>query len=183
MQAKLLFGLLQDRQFERLGGTKNHFRRRARLGSDTPRSRYDDRAQPFPADLFYRLNVIPLWLPPLRARREDIEVLVNHFCRTFGQANGRPEITIDPAALRLLRSQRWPGNVRQLQNCVERLVVLATDPIIGEDHVRSELAKQIAFESNPGHSKQFTKRSSSAPPKPSDAADAADAGVIPLSAE
>jgi two-component system response regulator AtoC len=138
LQAKLL-RLLQDRKFERLGGTKT-IDVDVRFVAATHRDLENmvERKQ-FRLDLFYRLNVVPLWLPPLRARREDIEPLAQHFCRTFASANGKYNVTLDASALRFFRSQRWPGNVRQLQNFVERLVVLAPGPVIREEDVKAEL--------------------------------------------
>jgi two-component system, NtrC family, response regulator AtoC len=151
LQAKLL-RLLQDRQIERLGGSSP-------IGVDVrvvAATHRDLEAmverQQFRLDLFYRLNVVPLWLPPLRARREDIDVLVQHFCKTLGRANGKPNISLDAGAVRALRGQRWPGNVRQLQNFVERLVVLGNGPVIGEEDVRGELSRQVRFATQPGTS-------------------------------
>jgi DNA-binding NtrC family response regulator len=119
LQAKIL-RLLQDREFERLGGTKT-IKVDLRIVAATHRDLEGMvERQQFRLDLFYRLNVIPLFLPPLRARREDIDLLVAHFCKACGVANGKPGVTIDKDAVRALRDQRWPGNVRQLQNFVER---------------------------------------------------------------
>jgi two-component system response regulator AtoC len=112
--------------------------------------------QQFRLDLFYRLNVVPLWLPPLRARRDDIELLARHFCQTIAVANGKPPITLDDGAVRFLRSQRWPGNVRQLQNFVERLVVLATESVIREQHVKNELG-QTTFKTQTGTAEAYDK--------------------------
>jgi two-component system response regulator AtoC len=151
LQAKLL-RLLQDRQIERLGGT-TVIRVDVRVVAATHRDLESmvERGQ-FRLDLFYRLNVVPLWLPPLRARREDIDILVSHFCRELAVANGKPSIGIEPNAIKALRGQRWPGNVRQLQNFVERLVVLSRGPMIREEDVRSELAQQVHFSTQPGSS-------------------------------
>jgi two-component system response regulator AtoC len=156
LQAKLL-RLLQDRQFERLGGVKP-IPVDVRIVAATHRDLDSmiERGQ-FRLDLFYRLNVVPLWLPPLRARRDDIELLATHFCKASALANRRGEIRIDPGAMRLLRTQRWPGNVRQLQNFVERLVVLATGPVIGAEQVKAELAAQVAFKTQTGLSEAFAK--------------------------
>lgn len=149
LQAKLL-RLLQDRQIERLGGTKT-IPVDVRVVAATHRDLESMvERQQFRLDLFYRLNVVPLWLPPLRARREDIDVLVEHFCKMLGRANGKPNIGIDRDAVRALRQQRWPGNVRQLQNFVERLVVLSNGPIIKEEDVRAELSRQVRFATQPG---------------------------------
>jgi two-component system response regulator AtoC len=148
LQAKLL-RLLQDRQFERVGGVKP-IQVDVRIVAATHRD-LDAMTQKneFRLDLFYRLNVIPLWLPPLRARREDIETLVVHFAKTSARTNRRPEVSFDADALKLLRSQRWPGNVRQLQNFIERLVVLATEPVITPEHVKRELGVEVGFKTQP----------------------------------
>ena len=149
LQAKLL-RLLQDRQIERLGGTKT-ISVDVRVVAATHRDLESMiERQTFRLDLFYRLNVVPLWLPPLRARREDIDVLVEHFCKMLGRANGKPHIGIERDAVKALRGQRWPGNVRQLQNFVERLVVLSSGPAITEADVRSELSRQVRFATQPG---------------------------------
>jgi two-component system response regulator AtoC len=154
LQAKLL-RLLQDRQIERLGGTTT-IKVDVRVVAATHRDLESMvERQQFRLDLFYRLNVVPLWLPPLRARREDIDILVQHFCRELAVANGRPSMAIEPAAVKLLRGQRWPGNVRQLQNFVERLVVLSSGPLIREEDVRAELAQQVRFSTQPGSSIHF----------------------------
>jgi two-component system response regulator AtoC len=149
LQAKLL-RLLQDREFERLGGTKT-IRVDVRIVAATHRDLETmvDRGQ-FRQDLFYRLNVVPIWLPPLRARREDIEGLAMHFCKSFGRANGKPSVELDERALKALRGQRWPGNVRQLQNLVERLVVMSEGNKIREEDVRAELGRQVRFSTQPG---------------------------------
>ena len=78
----------------------------------------------FREDLFYRLNVIPFYVPPLRDRREDIPILVREFLGEFGREYGRPRIEISEEALGLLKQYHWPGNVRELRNLVERLVIL-----------------------------------------------------------
>src|SRR4030095_15429377 len=98
LQAKLL-RLLQDKQFERIGGMKTiHVDVRIVAATHRDLETMIEREQ-FRLDLFYRLNVVPLWLPPLRARRDDIEVLVQHFCKTLGRANGKPNVSIDPLAV------------------------------------------------------------------------------------
>ncbi len=144
LQAKLL-RLLQDREIERLGGTAT-LKVDVRVVAATHRDLETmvERNQ-FRQDLFYRLNVVPLWLPPLRARRDDVDVLARRFCKGFAEQNGKPRVELDAEALGVLRAQRWPGNVRQLQNFVERLVVLAAGPNIGEADVAAELSKQVRF--------------------------------------
>ncbi|HWA72191.1 MAG TPA: sigma-54 dependent transcriptional regulator [Polyangiaceae bacterium] len=149
LQAKLL-RLLQDRQLERLGGTKT-IKVDVRVVAATHRDLDGmiERGE-FRQDLFYRLNVIPLWLPPLRARREDVEALAHHFCATCGALNGKPDMRLDKDAVRALRSQKWPGNVRQLQNFIERLVVLTPGRVIGEQEVLAELSRHVRFTTQPG---------------------------------
>jgi two-component system nitrogen regulation response regulator NtrX len=88
----------------------------------------------FRADLFYRLNVIPFEIPPLRERLEDVPLLVEHFSREFARLNGRPSKTFEAAALERMQSYHWPGNVRELRNAVERLVIMnARDIVAAED--------------------------------------------------
>ncbi|AKJ00722.1 two-component system response regulator AtoC [Archangium gephyra] len=141
VQVKLL-RLLQEREFERLGGTQT-LKVDVRFVAATHRNLEEMvRKGEFREDLFYRLNVVPVWLPPLRGRPEDIEPLVRHFLDVHAKANGRPPFTLTQDGLEALRSQPWPGNVRQLQNFIERLVVLSDGPILTGDEVRREVARQ-----------------------------------------
>ena len=181
LQGKLL-RLLQDRQIERLGGT-GPISVDVRVVAATHRDlEAMVERQQFRLDLFYRLNVVPLWLPPLRARREDIDVLVQHFCKTLGRANGKPNVSIDPLAVRTLRGQRWPGNVRQLQNFVERLVVLSTGSVIDEQDVRAELSRQVRFSTQPGTSR--LQPGTLVPPAKEPSAPAqTDQAILPLDLE
>ena len=87
----------------------------------------------FREDLFHRLNVIALTLPPLRDRREDVPSLLDHFLRRFSEENGRPMRRFSPAALKLLVDYSWPGNIRELENVVERGVVLSTQELMDVD--------------------------------------------------
>jgi two-component system response regulator AtoC len=95
----------------------------------------------FRQDLFYRLNVVPIWLPPLRERPEEIELLAHHFCASFAVAHHKPNRALEPDAIDSLRSQVWPGNVRQLQNLIERLVIFSDLPQISASDVQRELAR------------------------------------------
>ena len=148
MQVKLL-RLLQEREVQRLGGsTPIKVDVRFIAATHQPLEQLVEKKQ-FREDLFYRLNVIPIFLPPLRARGEDIEALAVRFCATLGAANGRPDIRLEPAALELLQKQPWPGNVRQLQNFIERLIVLAdADSLTAEDVLR-ELGRVAPFAATP----------------------------------
>ena len=89
----------------------------------------------FQEDLFYRLNVIPIRIPPLRERREDIAVLAEHFVRKHAQRTGRAVEGLHQTAAALLEVYDWPGNVRELENTIERAVVLSHGPIIGADAI------------------------------------------------
>ncbi len=138
IQVKLL-RVLQDKEYERVGSTRT-IRADVRFVAATHRSLEEMlKRGEFREDLYYRLNVISIVAPPLRSRPEDIEALARHFCAIFGAQNGKPRISIAVEALQVLRAQPWPGNVRQLQNFVERLVVFAETDEIGIQLVKSEL--------------------------------------------
>ncbi len=138
-QVKLL-RVLQDREFERVGGTAT-LSANVRFIAATHRDLETmvDEGE-FREDLFYRLNVIPIWSPPLRDRREDIARLARHFAETFGAANDR-QIELTKEAIERLRLEPWPGNVRELQNLIERLVVLSDAEQLGVADVERELAR------------------------------------------
>ncbi len=130
-QVKLL-RVLQDRQFERLGGTETK-RADVRVIAATHRDLEAlVREGRFREDLFYRLNVVPVVVPPLRDRREDVAALAEHFVREFCKEHEKV-VVLDPKASAALAAHAWPGNVRELQNVVERLVVLSGGRITDED--------------------------------------------------
>jgi len=131
-QAKIL-RVLQDRKFMHLGGIQEiqvDVRIIAATNVDLRQSVRDGR---FREDLFYRLNVITIELPPLRQRKEDIPALVDHFLKKYAEENERPVRRIVPEALRPLMGYSWPGNVRELENVIERAVVLSSGPEISMD--------------------------------------------------
>jgi two-component system response regulator AtoC len=139
-QVKLL-RVIQSKEVERLGGTqptKVDVRFLAATHRDLPQMVEDGE---FRQDLFYRLNVILVLVPALRERPEDIELLARHFVATAAEANGRDGSYLDDAALRLLLTLSWPGNVRQLENFMERLVVLSDGPRLLQSDVERELAR------------------------------------------
>jgi len=129
VQAKLL-RVLQDREFEPLGAERTQrvdVRVIAATNRDLRQLVADGR---FLEDLFYRLNVIPIEMPPLRERREDIPMLVDHFVRRFSERTGKPITGVDESAMTELTRYEWPGNVRELENTIERAVVLTTGPLL-----------------------------------------------------
>jgi len=132
LQAKLL-RVLQEREFERVGGTRP-IKVDIRLIAATNRNL--DQAMKhsqFRQDLFYRLNVVSVTMPPLRDRREDIPLLATYFVQKYSREANRPVVGISPEAHALLTSYDWPGNVRELENALERAVVLGSS-----DHIRPE---------------------------------------------
>jgi formate hydrogenlyase transcriptional activator len=129
LQPKLL-RVLQEREFERLGSART-VRVDVRVIAATNRDLSElVEEQTFRADLFYRLNVFPITLPPLRNRREDIPCLVRHFVRDAAAGMQRPVRTIPCEAMQTLMDHHWPGNVRELQNVIERAVILSDDGIL-----------------------------------------------------
>lgn len=125
LQVKLLRAL-QEREFERVGDTQT-VRVDTRVIAASNRDLLSEVAgDRFREDLYYRLNVVPIHLPPLRERREDISELVHHFLDIYNKLNDRYVPHIEPRALTALQEYNWPGNVRELQNYVERAVVLAS---------------------------------------------------------
>jgi DNA-binding NtrC family response regulator len=136
MQAKLL-RVLQEREIERVGGSET-IKVDARVVAATNRDLVAacEKGE-FRADLYDRLNVLPLAIPPLRARREDVPLLARHFLELAARANDRRDIRIDDDALGVLASYSFPGNVRELRNIIERLVILTPDEVIKADDVRT----------------------------------------------
>jgi len=133
LQAKLL-SVLESRNFRRVGGVQDftvNVRFLAATNEDLERAVADGR---FRQDLFYRLNVIPLTLPPLKERVGDVTLLARHFLAAFGERYGKPTVRFSDGARRWLINHSWPGNVRELRNVVERAVLLgAADEIQVED--------------------------------------------------
>jgi DNA-binding NtrC family response regulator len=138
MQAKIL-RVLQDRRFMHLGGTQEIQVDVRILAATNVNLQEAVRAGRFREDLFYRLNVITLELPPLRSRREDIPLLATHFLKLYAAENGMEERVLSPEALRVLMEYEWPGNVRELENAMERGVVLSTDKVIHPDLLPAQL--------------------------------------------
>jgi len=129
LQPKLL-RVLQEQEFERLGSTRTH-QVDVRLVAATNRDLTEMvKRGEFRIDLYYRLNVFPILLPPLRARREDIPALVTHFVEIFSRRMGKQIEHIPPETMSALSSYQWPGNIRELQNLIERAVILSNDGVL-----------------------------------------------------
>jgi DNA-binding NtrC family response regulator len=140
MQAKLL-RVLQEREIERVGGSET-LKIDVRVLAATNRDLVlATKTGPFRPDLYDRLNVVPLALPPLRARREDVRELVGHFLFIAATANDRPAIKMSEDAIAELTAYSFPGNVRELRNIIERLVILTPDDTIGASDVKTCLGE------------------------------------------
>jgi DNA-binding NtrC family response regulator len=127
-----LLRVLQEHEITRVGGTQPiHVDFRCIAATNRDLAALVEEGK-FRADLYYRLNVFNIQLPPLRQRREDIPLLVDHFVRKFGLAMNKRIVRVAPAAMELLQRYDWPGNVRELENAVERAMVLAQEPELGE---------------------------------------------------
>jgi len=138
MQAKIL-RVLQDKRFMRVGGTQEiqvDVRIVAATNVNLEQAVKEGR---FREDLFYRLNVISLELPPLRSRKEDIPLLANYYLKFYAKENGFPVSELSPEALRIMMDYEWPGNVRELENAMERGVVLSNGPVLTPDLLPAQL--------------------------------------------
>ncbi len=138
LQVKLL-RVLQESEFERLGGTQPiqvDVRVVAATNKDLQKEVAEGR---FREDLYFRLNVVQVRLPALRSRREDIPLLADHFLRMYSAKNGRTRTGFTAEAMELMQSYAWPGNVRQLENAMERAVVLSRGEVIGVEDLTEEV--------------------------------------------
>ena len=134
LQGKLLH-FLENRQFRRVGGVDEitvDVRVIAATNCDIEKAMAQGR---FREDLMYRLNVLPIFLPPLSERGDDVHLLAQHFTSRFAREFKRPITKIDDAAYEMLSAYAWPGNVRELRNVVERAVILGKDDVIGTDDI------------------------------------------------
>ena len=149
VQAKLL-RVLQEGEFQRVGGSST-IKTDARVVVATNRDLDKEVAEGrFRADLFWRLNVFPLRVPPLRERRSDIILLADHFAEKHGRRSGKPILRISSPAIDLLVTYHWPGNVRELENCIERAVILSTDSVIHAYHLPPSLQSADSTGTGPG---------------------------------
>jgi two-component system response regulator AtoC len=134
-QVKLL-RVLQDKKFYRLGGTKEIKVDVRVIASTNKNLKEEVNAGRFRSDLFYRLNVATIYLPPLRERKEDIPLLVNAFIDEFNKKFGKNFIGVDEKAMEILKSYHWPGNIRELRNTIERIILVENDSKIRPEHVK-----------------------------------------------
>jgi len=142
-QVKLLRAL-DSNEFERVGGTRTLTFDARILAATNKDLKTEVAAHRFRQDLYYRLNVVPIEVPPLRERKEDVPLLVEHYLGYFRGEYGRPRLKLDPKAMDLLLAHRWPGNVRELRNVVERLVIMEQGDQIAIEDVA------MVLESSPG---------------------------------
>jgi two-component system response regulator PilR (NtrC family) len=148
MQVKLL-RVLQDREFKRVGGTED-IRVDVRIISATNKDLEEAiREKQFREDLFYRLNVIQIKIPSLRERKEDIPLLASHFIKRYSEELGKQISQISPEALRILLQYDYPGNVRELQNIIERSVALETSQELTAHNLSSYLDEQLPMKKRP----------------------------------
>lgn len=145
LQVKLL-RVLQEKEFERVGGTSS-IKVDVRVLAATNKN-LEEAIQKgtFREDLYFRLNVVPIHLPPLRERREDIEKLVMHFLQKYSAETGKEVKHIDPQALEMLRKYAWPGNVRELENTIQRALILADGDTLFPSHLPMDLQNQSGTE-------------------------------------
>jgi Nif-specific regulatory protein len=136
-QAKLL-RVLQEREVQRVGGTRAEPINVRLIAATNQDLAAGVQSGSFRCDLFYRLNVFPIRLPPLRERREDIALLAQHFVRRFAERQHKGPPHLSPGALERLTGYSWPGNVRELQNVIERAIILCKDGTIGPDLIAPE---------------------------------------------
>jgi transcriptional regulator with GAF, ATPase, and Fis domain len=144
LQAKLL-RVLQEQQFERVGSSLTRTVD-VRVVATTNRDLEDwVQEERFREDLFYRLSVLPLVLPPLRQRRGDVPPLVKYFLDRIARRDGRESLRVEPAAMRMLSEYDWPGNVRELENVCERATVLVSDGVLSTRSIESWLKGEVRF--------------------------------------
>ncbi|MFA6823239.1 MAG: sigma-54 dependent transcriptional regulator [Geobacter sp.] len=143
LQAKLL-RVLEERTVRRVGGSRD-LPVELRVIAATNRNLEERiKAGSFRADLYYRLNVVPIQLPPLRERKEDIGLLAKYFLDSFSRSFGKDFQGIAPEALQLLESYGWPGNVRELKNIIERITIMANGTLLTLEHLPADLSRQTA---------------------------------------
>jgi transcriptional regulator with GAF, ATPase, and Fis domain len=142
VQVKLL-RVLQEREFERVGGTRTLTVDIRLIAASNRDLENEVKERRFRQDLFFRLNVVPLALPSLRERTEDIPLLAAHFATKSAEKHGQPTPELAPELIEVLQEYEWPGNVRELENLIERLVVLSNSPMLGVEFVPEKMLRAL----------------------------------------
>ena len=138
LQAKLL-RVIQFKEFERLGGSET-IKANVRIVVATNKNLEEQiKEKLFREDLYYRINVFPIYLPPLRERKDDIMLLADYFLEQFSKENNKRITRISTPAIEMLTSYHWPGNIRELENCIERAVLLCNDDVVRSEHLPPSL--------------------------------------------
>jgi DNA-binding NtrC family response regulator len=148
LQSRLL-GVLQDKAFERVGGVKTimvDMRIIAATNRDLPAAVREGK---FRSDLFYRLNVVPIHVPPLRERKDDVPPLVDHFLRRFASKHGKTLPRVAPEVMAAFARYDWPGNIRELENALERMVVLCDSGVFDLEYVPPEIRGPLSAGTGP----------------------------------
>jgi two-component system nitrogen regulation response regulator NtrX len=156
-QAKVL-RILQEHSFERVGGTETIQIDVRVIAATNKNLEKEIAAGRFREDLYYRLNVIPFAVPPLRERREDIGILARHFVSQFCAESGEGPRELTPDCLAALEAQAWPGNVRQLRNLMERLVIMTPGPGIAASDLPDALRGALAEDDDGGSTLEQARR-------------------------
>ncbi|MBF0537672.1 MAG: sigma-54-dependent Fis family transcriptional regulator [Nitrospirae bacterium] len=147
LQVKLL-RIIQEREFERVGGTKTLKVEIRILAATNKNLEVATKNGDFREDLFYRLNVIPIFLPPLRERKEDIPLLMEHFMNIFCSKQAREPLTITPNAMDIMMKYHWPGNVRELETLIERFVILDDTGVVSVENLPDRFLQQKPHQVN-----------------------------------
>jgi Nif-specific regulatory protein len=138
LQVKLL-RIIQFREFERVGGNET-IKANVRIIVATNKNLEEQiKEKLFREDLYYRINVFPIYLPPLRERKDDIMLLADYFLEQFSKENNKRITRISTPAIEMLTSYHWPGNIRELENCIERAVLLCNEDVIRSEHLPPSL--------------------------------------------
>jgi len=154
LQVKLL-RVIQFKEFERVGGLDTiKTNVRIIVATHKPLERQIEEGD-FREDLYYRINVFPIFLPPLRERKDDIMLLADHFLEKSARENAKPITRISTPAIEMLTRYHWPGNIRELENCIERAVLLCSDDVIRSEHLPPSL--QMAERSEAGPTPSLTE--------------------------
>jgi Nif-specific regulatory protein len=151
VQVRLL-RVLQEREFERVGGHKT-IKADVRIITATNKNLEEAvEEESFRGDLYYRLNVFPIYLPPMRERKTDILLLADHFLEKYSKENGKDIRRFSTPAIDMLMAYHWPGNVRELENCIERAVLLCEEGVVHSYHLPPTLQTGAESDTLPGTS-------------------------------